>query len=296
MKKQRVGRHINISEGFLTAPENAKNSGYDIFQIFLGAPQRILSQARQQDQLIKFGNIIEKMNMFMVVHGSYTINLCHPINSKKFIASVKSLVQDLNSTELIGKNCLGVIIHMGKNISENKLTNDEAIQNYILGLKQALSETSNNTTIILETGASQGSEVGSRITGLAQIYNGLTSKEQSRIYFCIDTCHIWATGYDISSSSGVKKFFKKFDKMIGINKILCIHFNDSKNPLDSHVDRHADLGYGRIGETGLREVAIYAKKYNIHIIMETPLDAVNKKTNKSVTRMEEFRKTKTWLK
>jgi len=296
MTKFRVGRHINTSHGFITAPWYAECLGCTIMQIFLGAPQRILSKAKQKDDLVNFGKELEKRNLVMVVHGSYTINLCHPSKSKKFIASVKSLVQDLTSTAYIGPKCLGVIIHMGKNISENKLSDDDALNNYVYGLQKALKLSPNSTNIILETGASQGSEIASKIDGLSEIYWKLGEDERKRIMFCIDTCHIWATGYDISSPVGVKRFFKEFDNKIGIEKIACIHFNDSKTILESCVDRHADLGYGYIKELGLKTIALFAKKNDIPLIMETPLDAINKKTNKEVTFEEEFYKVKSWLK
>ncbi len=295
MKEFRLGRHVNISHGFLTAPWYAKSLGCEIFQIFLGAPQQILSKARQKDELIKFGKELDKRGLKMVVHGSYTINLCHPKKSKKLQASVKSLVQDLTASSFIGNNCLGVIIHMGKNIPENKLTEEQSIDNYVQGLQMALLETPENTRIILETGASQGNEVASQIDGLAEIYWKLEDDERERIYFCIDTCHIWATGYDISKPVGVKKFFKEFEDKIGVKKISCIHFNDSKTGLESCVDRHADIGYGQIKTEGLKSVALFAKKNDIPLIFETPLDAINKDTNREVTFEEELSKVKSWL-
>lgn len=296
MSKFKLGRHINTSYGFITAPTYAKKLGCDIFQVFLGAPQQVISKAKQKDELVKFGKELDNKKINMVIHGSYTINLCHPTESKKFQMSVKSLVQDLNASANIGERCLGVIIHMGKNIPENQISDEEALDNYVLGLVQALSQTPKNTTIILETGASQGSEVASEIDGLAEIYWKLDETNRDRVTFCIDTCHIWATGYDISNSAGVKNFFKEFDKKIGLKKISCIHFNDSKTPLKSCVDRHADLGYGYIKSDGLKAIAQFAKKNNIPLIMETPLDAVNPDTNKDVTFTEEFSKVKTWLK
>lgn len=296
MSKFRIGRHINISHGFLTAPWYAECLGCTIFQIFLGSPQRILSKARQKEELIKFGEELKNRKLKMVVHGSYTINLCHPLKSKKFQASLKSLVQDLHGSSDIGSNCLGVIIHMGKNIPENKISDSEAIQNYIKGIKRALIMAPEGTTIILETGASQGHEVGSKIDGLAEIYHGLDDDEKDRVMFCIDTCHIFASGYDIANEVGVNRFFKEFDKKIGLEKIALIHFNDSKTGLGSCVDRHADLGYGHIKEDGLKVVAQFAKKHNIFLLTETPLDAVNPKTNHEVTFEEEFAKLKSWLK
>lgn len=296
MDKFRLGRHINISNTFYTTPWYAKNLGYDIFQIFLSFPYKILSNTESKNQFTLLGKELVKRDVIMVIHGSYTINLCHPPDSTRFKVSLKSLVRDLDASHLIGENCLGVIIHMGKNIIANNIPDKQALNNYVIGLKKALNATPFTTTIILETGASQGSEVGSKINKLTEIYKMLTQQERKRITFCIDTCHIWATGYDISDSVGVNKFFNEFNDKIGINKISCIHFNDSKTPLDSHVDRHADLGYGFIGKTGLKSIAKFAKKNNIPLITETPLDAINKTTNQEVTFKEEIDTMKLWTK
>ena len=124
----------------------------------------------------------------------------------------------------------------------------------------------------------------------------MSSNERKRIKFCIDTCHIWASGYDISNQVNVKKYFSLFDKLIGIDKIACIHFNDSKTRLNSHIDRHADIGYGYIPMSGLNAVINFAYKYKIPIILETPLDSVNKKTNKNITFDDELTKIKSYVK
>jgi deoxyribonuclease IV len=296
MPKFRIGRHIGIRHGFTTAPEYASDIGCQVFQVFLGAPTQITSKPKTEDQLTVFAAELKRHKLKMVIHAAYTINLCHPKKAKIFQSSVKSLVQDLNAASIIGKRCLGVIIHMGKNIPANKISDEKAIKNYVIGLQQALAESPEETTIILETGASQGSEVGSDIDGLTAIYSGLEDDEKERVKFCIDTCHIWATGYDISTSDGVKDFFTEFDEKIGLDKIACIHFNDSKTALGSGVDRHADLAYGFIKETGLKAVVQFAQKHHIPVIMETPLEAVNIKTNQEVTFEEEFGKAKSWLK
>jgi len=296
MSKFRIGRHINISHGFTTAPKYAASIGCQFLQVFLGAPQQVISKAKSTKDLQLFGSELKKYKLKAVIHGSYTINFCQPATTTAFKTAVRSLVQDLTAASVIGKRCIGVIIHMGKNVPVNKISTKKAIANYIHGLKTTLAAAPDGTTIILETGASQGTEVASRIDGLNEIYWALTDDERNRIKFCIDTCHIWATGYDIATPNGVKEFFKEFDKTIGVNRIACIHFNDSKNPLKSCVDRHADIGYGFIGIIGLKAVAKFAKQHKIPIIMETPLDAVNPKTNLDVTFDEELNKVKTWLK
>ena len=290
----KIGRHINISNGFISSVKHAANLGCNIMQIFLGSPQLILNRKRSNYELESIKSELIELNMDMVIHGSYTINLCHNSTSNKYKASLKSLIQDLLASEKIGSKCLGVIIHMGKNVPEINIDDDIAINNYIIGINEALLST-NNSVIILETGASQGNEVGSNIEELAKIYNGILSDYKSRVKFCIDTCHIWATGYNIADDSSVNIFFDKFEKLIGIKNISCIHFNDSKTPLNSHVDRHADIGYGFIGDIGLKSIALFSKKHNIPIIMETPLDSVNKKTNKNISSTDEISKIKEWV-
>lgn len=294
MTKFRIGRHINISKGLITAPQYAHSIGCNIMQIFLAAPRQIHTKPHSKKELMLLAKELEKYKLKMVIHASYTINLAHPKKNKLYQTSVKATIQDLEASQIIGDRCLGVIIHMGKNIEANGISTDKAIANYVRGIKEILAVTSAN--LILETGASQGTEVGSELEGLSQIYWMLTKKEQERIQFCIDTCHIWATGYNISTKAGVKKFFKEFDQLIGIDKISCIHFNDSKSALESCVDRHADIGEGYIGLTGLKEVALFAQKHKIPLIFETPLDTINPKTKQNITFTTEKSKVKKWLK
>lgn len=284
----KIGRHIKVATCFELLPSYAKSFGYDCFQIFLGSPEQIITKSKTKKELEQFSDNLIKEDMHVVIHGKYTINFCHPIGSTKSNTSIKSLIQDLNASHIIGPNCMGVIIHMGKNIKDNNLPAETAINNYIATLKLVLEDTPDDTIIILETGASQGTEVGSRLTSLAKIYNGLEVDEQARIFFCIDTCHIWATGYDISTKAGVINFFERFDQKIGIDKIICIHFNNSKTDINSHVDRHADLTHGMIDTSGLKEIAKFAKRNDIPLIMETPLS--------HNTLESELKKVKSWMK
>jgi deoxyribonuclease-4 len=289
MTRFRYGRHLSSRHGLSFIPQYAYDLGMGVFQVFFGVPHQVLSKPKSNGELISLSKNIEKYHLKCTIHGSYTINFCHPSTEKMFKTSLKSLVQDLHASNIIGKRCLGVVIHMGKNIPLLHISNDEALQNYIYGIKEALKNSPEDTTIILETGASQGHEVGSKIDGLKIIYQSLNKNERKRIKFCIDTCHIFATGYDISTIDGVHDFFEEFNKKIGIDKIACIHFNDSNSSLNSHVDRHADIGYGKIGLEGLREVFKLAHHYKIPLITETPLDAINPKTNREITLQDELK-------
>jgi deoxyribonuclease-4 len=296
MTKFRIGRHIRVmtTHDLLTGPAYAKEIGCQIMQIFLGNPQVAVSKPRSEADLKAFGIELQLHKMKVIIHGHYSINFCQPSDSSRFRTSLRSMISDLKSSALIGKRSLGVIIHMGKN--KTNLTEKQALQNYVYGLKMSLAMTPNiDVPIILETGAGVGQEVGYKLDQLAWIYHHLTPLEQNRIRFCIDTCHIWSAGYDISTKKGVKDFFEEFNKKIGINKIICFHFNNSMNELGSHTDRHADLAYGMINLDGMEALAKFAYKHHIPLIMETPLIAVNPKTNDDITFEDEKAIVNKWI-
>lgn len=292
-----IGRHFRTTttNDFTTAPKSAKQAGCTMLQIFLSDPQQTVAKARPESELVIFGTELKSLNLKLVIHGSYTINFCHGFDSSRFRTSTKSLVKELESSAMIGPDSLGVVIHMGKNV--NKLPESEAIDNYTLGLKTVIAKTSDlpDELIILETGAGVGTEVGTQMDKLSEIYHKLNEKEKTRIGFCIDTCHIWSAGYDISTKKGVRNFFALFDKLIGVDKIVCFHLNNSVCDLGSRRDHHADLLTGTINPEGLAEVVRFAHKHKIPIITETPLNTVNTKTNDDIEFNDELTTIKQWI-
>lgn len=292
-----IGRHLGIRDdktNFIGVPEVAANIGCKVFQIFTGSPRCINGNNKLEIEFQKFGMKLEEFKRIMVIHSNYMINLCHPVGSRRYSESVDALIKDLKASEHIGSRCLGVVVHMGKNILSNNLTDNDAMDNYIEGIEECLRRTKNGI-LIMETGASQGSEIASNTEGMSEIYWRVPEEQRDRIKFCIDTCHIWASGYDISTKAGVKQYFSEFDDQISISQIACIHFNDSKNKCGSHVDRHADLGYGMIPVEGLRAVARFAAKHQIPLIMETHLAAINPKTKRKVSYRDELNTVLKWI-
>lgn len=257
-----IGRHLSLNDNL---EKIIKENGFTVVQIFTKSPQQINYKTVDLHSY----SYLKKMPL-MFIHGSYVINFSNPIKSLLFRRSVKNLIEDLVISEYI--NSVGVVIHMGRNVEKNHISDLDSMQNYVQGLKIVISKTSKlNSLIILETGASQGKEIGSKIIDMAKIYHSLTKDEKSRIGFCIDTCHIWATGYDISSEKNVQSYLELFDKEIGLKKVVCVQFNDSVHELGSKKDRHEDLGKGSIPKKGLKAMARWAHKNKIPLIMETPL-------------------------
>lgn len=282
-----IGRHIGLADEFELTPNIAHKHGYNIMQIFVSSPQQYNFKKRTEHETKEFKKNLDEYKLKLVIHSAYVINLS---KEKPFI---KSLIRDLEFCEEM--NGIGCVIHMGH--YDDEISEEQALKNYIKNLKYIIHLTKSlKSLIILETGSSQGKEVGSKLEKMAEIYNTLTDKEKERVGFCIDTCHIWISGYDISTKKKVDEYFKLFDKHIGIENIVVFHFNDSSNPFNSHLDRHMNIGYGTIGEEGLLAVFIWAKNHNVPIIMETPSGRVsNYKTKAEITFEDDLKKVKSWL-
>lgn len=289
----RFGRHINITYGLASAAQSGLSTGSTAIQIFTGNPQSIKGRKRTIKELHELRDNLKELNMVAVIHTPYIINLCHPSGTKKYQDSLEALVRNLDESFEIG--ALGAVVHMGKNTKETGLTDYEAMDSYATSIKEALKLSKG--TIILETGAGQGSEVGTSLSDLSQIYHRLTTTEKKRVGFCIDTAHIWAAGYNIKDEENVETYFRLFNELIGIDKIIVIHFNDSAVELGSCVDRHINIGYGYIPLEGLKAVAIWGRKNNVPLILETPSDkARNYKTKKTISYVDDLSLLRKWFK
>lgn len=263
-----IGAHINISNGFTSTVDYANSIGCNVFQMFISNPQSNKASRKNLKDLKIIKDKSKNLNIKIVIHASYTLNFCHPENAPIHKNAVDALVSNiLDANEM---DTLGVVVHMGKNIKALKITDKEALNNYVLGIKNVIKKTSEtNQKILFETGASCGNEICSSIEGLSELYNSFTEEEKKRIGICIDTCHIFASGYDISTKEGVKNFYTKFKELIGWEKVVCVHLNDSLDEVHSCCDHHADIGRGQIGELGLRVFSKLCYKYEIPMILET---------------------------
>lgn len=289
-----IGRHLNIyNQEIENLPIYTNKIKSSIFQFFLDSPEKIFYTIPDKSILNKLKKNLIKKSIYCVIHGNYTINLCHSNSSFKGKKSISNLISELNASELIGNNCLGVIIHVGKNVKSNNMSDEEATKNFINNVNYVLSETT-NSNLIIETGSSKGTELFNRIEDLKMVYDEVFNKD--RLYFCIDTCHIWASGYRIDTKKSAEKFMNHFDNTISLKKVKCIHFNNSYDLCGSKKDNHHDLDAGKINISGLSEIAKIAVNNNIPLIMETPLVSINPKTKKLITFEYELKLIKSMLK
>lgn len=254
------GAHMSISDGFVAAMREAHDLlGANAMQIFLKSPRgRFKSKltAGEAAEVKKYAAEVDFK--YTVVHCSYLLNFAKEVSKDRW--ALDSLIDDLRGAEMIGAS--GVVLHVGKHLD---LDYDDAFKLLIPNLKTVLAETADlKAKIILENTAGQGTEMGRSFEELASIIDAL---KDDRVKVCLDTCHSFAWGYDWRDSASV---FDDFERILGIDKLDVIHFNDSMKGRSSRVDRHANLDAGEIGGDSLREVAHFAGKHSVPMILETP--------------------------
>ena len=257
-----IGQHVtfNKNEQLLASVKEALSYGANTFMFYTGAPQNTNRceiddfKTLEAMKLMK-DNDIDIKNV--IVHAPYIINLANP---KNFDFSTSFLRQELERVDRLGVNYL--VLHPGSHVG---LGTEEGINTIIKGLNAVLESYKGNVMILLETMAGKGSEVGINFQELKQIIDGV--KYSNRIGVCLDTCHLNDAGYDVSKFNDI---LEEFDKIIGLDKIKCIHINDSKNPINSHKDRHENIGLGTIGFDNLINIIYNEKLANIPKILETP--------------------------
>ena len=258
-----IGSHVGFTKDkqLLGSLEEALSYGANTFMFYTGAPQNTARYPINDGLTLEALELMKKNNIDyskVIVHAPYIINLANKSDPEKFKFSVNFLIQEVERCDMLGiKN---MVLHPGSHVGLGEKT---GIHNIIRGLNQILDKGKCN--ILLETMAGKGTEVGRTIDEIAEIIDGVMYKD--RIYVCLDTCHLNDAGYDISEFD---KYLDEFDKKIGINKIKCIHINDSKNPLGAHKDRHENIGYGTIGFDNLINVIYNERLGDIPRILETP--------------------------
>lgn len=179
MNKPIVGHNISISNnGLVSSADYAEELDAGVYQIFLSSPQDYKLSYHPQSKLNELKNKLIEKNIKIVVHANYMLNFCNPVDDKKHIDAIKLLVSDLNDSVVF--NSIGVIIHMGKKLT---MSEDVAINNYVLGIKNALNKSHKDSVIIFETGAGVGTEVCTSITDLGKLYKRFTKDEKKDLNF-----------------------------------------------------------------------------------------------------------------
>ena len=259
-----IGSHVGYKKdsGLVGSVKEAISYGANTFMFYTDAPQNTirskidLENVKEADKMMLDNNIDKNK---VIVHAPYIINLANA-DPNKFEFSCNFLKEELKRVATCGFKYL--VLHPGSHVGKGI---DIGIENISKALNIVLEEDNSNVTILLETMAGKGSEVGSNFIELKRIIDKVKKKE--RLGICFDTCHLNDAGYDLNNFDDI---LLEFDKIIGLNRLKCIHINDSKNSKNSHKDRHENIGKGSIGLDTLIKVIYHKKLEDIPKILETP--------------------------
>lgn len=260
-----LGSHINMSgpDYYLGTVNEALRMNENCFMFYTGAPQNTirkptnLLKINEGRELLKAKGIDESK---IVIHAPYIINLGNVTNLKTRELAISFLKEELKRVNDFHVRTL--VLHPGSHVGAGL---DAGIQGIIDGLNEVLENDPSDVKIALETMAGKGSEIGSRFEELAKIIAGV--KKKDRVGVCLDTCHINDAGFDVAN---IDEVLNQFDELIGLDKLLVIHINDSINIKGAHKDRHANIGVGLIGFNTLVKYVHHPKLNNIPKILETP--------------------------
>jgi len=261
-----IGAHVSTAGGVENAPLNARNIGANAFALFLKNQRRWFEKPYPTRRVEKFKERLNDLGFSpesVLPHAGYLINLCSP-DGEKAEKSYLALKDEIERAYILGLKYVN--FHPGAHL--NKYTEREALE-IIAERVNSLIEETREVILVLETTAGQGSNLGYRFEHLAEIISLVEDK--TRIGVCIDTCHIFAAGYDISTEKGYYKVFDEFGEVVGFEYLKGVHLNDSKTPLGSRKDRHAPLGEGYIGLTPFELMMNDERFKGIPLILETPI-------------------------
>jgi deoxyribonuclease-4 len=259
-----IGAHESISGGIHRAFERGASVGCRTLQVFTKNNNQWYGKPLTDEDVANYKIAQSKSNITPVVaHDSYLINLC-AADAEILRKSREAFVDELQRCEMLSIPYLN--FHPGSHIGKGE---GEGIKLIIESLNIAHERTKGFQVLsVLETTAGQGTAIGYRFEHLRKIIDGIDEPE--RMSVCIDTCHIFAAGYDISTEEGYEKTMQEFDDVVGLNRLVAFHVNDSKKPLGSRVDRHEHIGKGAIGLNGFRFLMLDSRLTHIPKILETP--------------------------
>ncbi len=265
-----IGFHIPViqSSFYESVKYHHENSGgINQFQIFTKNPRQFKITKIKDEDALKCKEYIKENNIFLVTHASYLLNMSNPENWENKVANGKN---ELENAFKIG--AVGVVFHVGKHLKLTKNEGENYMYNYIIEMINYIKENNLNIKYIIETSAACGTELCSDINELGLFYNRFSEEDkQNYLGICIDTCHVFSSGYAIHNKQGCENFIELINNQIGWDNVVCIHLNDSLSlkGCGCKLDRHANIMRGFIMD-GMKTLIKYTVNRNIPHILETP--------------------------
>ncbi len=259
-----IGGHISIAGGLHAAPPRAGRLNFRTMQIFVKNQRQWRAPPLGQEDADAFEAARSSSGIERVLaHGSYLINVASPDEAQR-TKSVTALLDELVRCARLGVD--GLVLHPGAHSGSGP---EEGLVTVAGSVDECLDRVEENgVPILLETTAGQGTSLGHRLEHLAIVRD--KSRHPGKLGVCVDTCHIFAAGYDIDTAQGWASFWDAFDRLLGKEALAAVHINDSKKPKGSRVDRHERLGQGLLGTYPFTRLLSEERFRGIPLILETP--------------------------
>ncbi|MEG0307988.1 MAG: deoxyribonuclease IV [Clostridium sp.] len=255
-----IGCHLSTTKGFENMGKEALGIGANTFQFFTRNPRGGKAKDIDAKDVEALLEILRNNNFAKILaHAPYTLNAASADESTRNFAR-DMMIDDLVRMEYVPNNLYN--FHPGSHVKQGV----EVGINYIVEMLNKVIKPEQTTKILLETMAGKGSEIGRNFEEIAEIISRVELKDHMGV--CMDTCHVYDAGYDIVND--LDKVLEEFDKIIGLEKLYAIHLNDSKNPFESHKDRHEKIGEGSIGIEAITRIINHPKLRHLPFFLETP--------------------------
>jgi len=264
-----IGAHVSASGGVFNAPINAKKIGAKAFAFFTKNQRQWVAKDLDEKTISKFKEELEKSEILpkhVLPHDSYLINLGHPEVEKRE-KSLNAFIDELKRCEQLGLDLLN--FHPGSHLK--LISEDNCLELISESMNEALRQT-NGVKLVVENTAGQGSNMGYKMEHLGYLIDN--SIDKARTGVCIDTCHLFVSGYDFRSAKTYNETMDKFATIIGFNHLMGMHLNDSKPDLGSKVDRHHSIGEGKLGIEAFKLIMNDDRIDDIPMVLETIDDTI----------------------
>ncbi|WP_024954894.1 deoxyribonuclease IV [Sulfurospirillum arcachonense] len=264
-----IGAHVSASGGVFNAPINAKKIGARAFALFTKNQRQWVAKPLDEEVISKFKQELEKSEILakhILPHDSYLINLGHPEVEKRE-KSLSAFIDEIKRCEQLGIDRLN--FHPGSHLK--LISEDNCLELISESMNEALRQT-NGVKLVVENTAGQGSNLGYKMEHLGFLMQNSCDKE--RVGVCIDTCHLFVSGYDFRSPKTYEETMLKFDTIVGFKYLMGMHLNDSKPELGSRVDRHDSIGKGKLGLEAFELIMNDDRIDDIPMVLETIDDTI----------------------
>ena len=263
----RFGVHVSVAGGLDRAVSRALEKGCDAFQIFSSNPRSWRSNHIPEESRTRFRDLQRQSGLSPVVdHMPYLPNLASA-KEEVYAKSLQALARELERCQTLGIPYL--VTHLGSHLGAGQ---ERGLARIVAALQTVLSENNSDTVLLIENSAGTKNSMGSTFSDIAAVLQSLP-KERHRLGVCLDTCHLYAAGYDLRTFGALQAALDQFQDCIGLERLLLIHLNDCRGSLGSHLDRHEHIGLGQIGEGGFRAILCHPALADMTMILETPVDS-----------------------